>query len=69
MQIDYCNKIRQRLYKNQDYYKEKGIVQVEEFLHLLQKEKMDISSLKQLSYLQGVPDDILGLKPLVWKIL
>lgn len=69
MQVDYCNRIRQALYKDQDYYKEKGIVQVEEFLHCIQQEKMNITKLKQLSYMEGIPEDIRGLKPLVWKIL
>jgi hypothetical protein len=31
MNIEYCNRIRQLLYLNQEYYKEKGIIKVEEF--------------------------------------
>lgn len=68
MNIEYCNRIRQLLYLNQEYYKEKGIIKVEEFLNVIQKSNINPTHLKTLSY-QGIPEDILGLKPLIWKVM
>ena len=68
MNIEYCNRIRQLLYLNQEYYKEKGIIKVEEFLNVIQKSNINPTNLKTLSY-QGIPEDILGLKPLIWKVM
>lgn len=41
---------------------------IEKFLEILDKPKINLNELKKLSNL-GVPDDIKGLRSLVWKLL